>query len=389
MADSLRVKRGLKANLPPLMTGEIGFCTDTNQLYVGSTNGNALINNAPPKNFTGKTINVFGDSISKNAWQSPPIQWPAYISANMPNITVNNYSVDGINFQNMYEHLANIGGAGDYNVLFLGTNNWNNGYPLGTVDDNTTGTLYGAMNLVFAALISKYPNAKNYVCSLIRRTKEVPCAYDIRLINFMLFQMSKKYGFCYINLYDNAPGLNPSNAALKALNITDGLHPNPSYAPVLAETICSYILYNKADELSSDMMLAYGPPFEFGGTQVKPILRISPDGKCSMYINAQIKTTDRAAIVYVFTDNFYSGVLINGIVSQRGNWVPPITDTTIPYSYNGIIPSIGYIEDKTVRAILPRIDGTVAQDVYVQIDYYLYKAMYQYIPAPPISFQTV
>ena len=42
----VKVKRGLKANLPVLASGELGFCEDTGELYVGSPTGNCLINSS-------------------------------------------------------------------------------------------------------------------------------------------------------------------------------------------------------------------------------------------------------------------------------------------------------------------------------------------------------
>ena len=40
MANKIQVKRGLKASLPALDIGEPGFCTDTQELFVGSSAGN-------------------------------------------------------------------------------------------------------------------------------------------------------------------------------------------------------------------------------------------------------------------------------------------------------------------------------------------------------------
>lgn len=37
MANTLQVKRGTKANLPALGAGEIGLCTDTNEVYIGNS----------------------------------------------------------------------------------------------------------------------------------------------------------------------------------------------------------------------------------------------------------------------------------------------------------------------------------------------------------------
>lgn len=45
MGDLIRVKRGLKANLPELMQGEIGFVTDEEEVYIGGVNGNVSVGN--------------------------------------------------------------------------------------------------------------------------------------------------------------------------------------------------------------------------------------------------------------------------------------------------------------------------------------------------------
>lgn len=43
MADKIRIRRGLFADLPELDVGEFGFCTDNQRLYIGTSTGNALI----------------------------------------------------------------------------------------------------------------------------------------------------------------------------------------------------------------------------------------------------------------------------------------------------------------------------------------------------------
>ena len=40
----LQIRRGAKANLPVLSVGELGFCTDTQQLYIGTDSGNISVN---------------------------------------------------------------------------------------------------------------------------------------------------------------------------------------------------------------------------------------------------------------------------------------------------------------------------------------------------------
>lgn len=44
MSDKIKIKRGSKSNLPILDIGEMAFCTDTNEVYVGSATGNILVN---------------------------------------------------------------------------------------------------------------------------------------------------------------------------------------------------------------------------------------------------------------------------------------------------------------------------------------------------------
>jgi hypothetical protein len=43
LTQKIKIKRGLKNNLPSLDIGEPAFCTDTGELFVGSENGNILI----------------------------------------------------------------------------------------------------------------------------------------------------------------------------------------------------------------------------------------------------------------------------------------------------------------------------------------------------------
>lgn len=44
MSVTLKVKRGTKSGLPTLNIGELGFASDTNELYIGTASGNYLIN---------------------------------------------------------------------------------------------------------------------------------------------------------------------------------------------------------------------------------------------------------------------------------------------------------------------------------------------------------
>lgn len=45
MANKIQIKRGLKSNLPVLSVGEFGLCTDTKEVFIGTSNGNVGIAN--------------------------------------------------------------------------------------------------------------------------------------------------------------------------------------------------------------------------------------------------------------------------------------------------------------------------------------------------------
>ena len=44
MAITIRIRRGLKADLPELAVGEFGYCLDTKELYIGGQTGNEKVN---------------------------------------------------------------------------------------------------------------------------------------------------------------------------------------------------------------------------------------------------------------------------------------------------------------------------------------------------------
>ena len=43
MANKIQIKRGLKSNLPVLSVGEFGLCTDTKEVFIGTSSGNVGI----------------------------------------------------------------------------------------------------------------------------------------------------------------------------------------------------------------------------------------------------------------------------------------------------------------------------------------------------------
>ena len=65
---SIKVKRGLAINLPTLEEGELGFTTDSYEMYVGSDNGNILLNNGEILIRRNNGMLQYAQSSRKNQW---------------------------------------------------------------------------------------------------------------------------------------------------------------------------------------------------------------------------------------------------------------------------------------------------------------------------------
>lgn len=61
MADIIKIKRGLKENIPQLEEGELGYCTDTNELYIGTSVGNNV--KISPDCVNVKRFGAVGDGV--------------------------------------------------------------------------------------------------------------------------------------------------------------------------------------------------------------------------------------------------------------------------------------------------------------------------------------
>jgi hypothetical protein len=71
MSNTIKIKRGPKAFLPTLQEGELALCTDTNELYIGTSGGNVL--------FVRGLLADFTSSLTTNGYQKLPsgliLQW--------------------------------------------------------------------------------------------------------------------------------------------------------------------------------------------------------------------------------------------------------------------------------------------------------------------------
>jgi len=58
MANTLKIRRGLKSSLPTLAAGEPGWCTDTYELFIGDGSVNRLVKSQPFYTFNNQATTI-------------------------------------------------------------------------------------------------------------------------------------------------------------------------------------------------------------------------------------------------------------------------------------------------------------------------------------------
>lgn len=254
MADLIKVKRGLQANLPPLSTGEFGYCTDTKQLYIGGEEGNDLIQATTSPWTKGKTVNIYGDSLNVPVNSYGSKNWVNFID-DLELGTVNNYAKNSGAFCDtsslgMLTQVTNNHPACDMTITFCGGNDWVRNNPLGTpyIALNTS-SFYGAVKQYCKYLNENFAaGTKHIIVNLIaRNTIPTNQPFDIHAYRFVLKHVANYYGFTVIDPF-YCYGLNPKNSIQKNTFFDDDTHPNDEGSKLLANYLINSILYDRVDK---------------------------------------------------------------------------------------------------------------------------------------------
>lgn len=225
----------------------------------------------------GKTINVFGDSMSDpnvtaNAW---PTQLHEKIGCNVLNNSVNGRKFSGNG--GLASQIDSLPKSNDMNIVMLGVNDgWSTTENMGTFDSDDINTFIGACKKVFSSIASASPSAVNvYACN--PRTMYDRGGYyrSNRLYYFIAYEIAKSYGFLFWDMYNALPGYAPYLDYSKELYATDGMHPNERGQNLLADIICRYVKNKLNDNF---------PPTTFDVTDTVTV-NIDADDKysCALY----------------------------------------------------------------------------------------------------------
>ena len=129
-------------------------------------------------------------------------------------------------------------------VIFGGTNDFGHGdAPIGTPDDRTPDTFYGACHYLMSGTINKFPEARIVIMTPLHRITEdnknvngVNLAYYVSIIK----EVAAFYSLPVIDLWAIS-GIQPRVDVIKEKYCPDGLHPNDEGHERMAAVIGAYL----------------------------------------------------------------------------------------------------------------------------------------------------
>jgi len=137
----------------------------------------------------------------------------------------------------------------DVVVVFGGVNDFGHGdAPLGTMDDRTEDTFYGALHVLYTKLIERYPQGRVVVMTPMHFVEENSLSrFDgerrvALLIDYVriIRQVAEYYAIPVLDLYANS-GIQPNVPALRERFTIDGLHPNEAGHSRIADCLENFL----------------------------------------------------------------------------------------------------------------------------------------------------
>jgi lysophospholipase L1-like esterase len=203
-------------------------------------------------------INFLGDSITQGSGASCEQNMYVNLVGKALGATVRNYGVSGTRIANNFkkndydEYFALRGqkmeNDADYVFVFGGTNDFGHGdAPIGTIDDTTDLSFYGALKNLINLLLSKYDKKKIvFILPLRRSDEDNPRGsrkpQDVGVLSVyvdIMKQVLESFGIAYMDTFYNS--VLPTPPEGQSYFFTDGLHPNDAGHAVLAQMVVGYI----------------------------------------------------------------------------------------------------------------------------------------------------
>lgn len=225
--------------------------------------------------FSDKTMACLGDSITygyvtkKGGQYENP--YPKLLKETLGLKECYNYGKGGSNLATyngdikpFVERVKDMPTDLDIIAVMGGTNDWGNGVPLGTLNDEDETTVYGALLSIAEYLVETYPQAYIVFMSPIPR-KETwvnSQGYKMSDVAVAVKEVAELYGFGFLDMYS----LSGFENEMKT-DSTDGVHPSQEYIDnTLAPTIAQFIKdnYTPPIDFSNKTMACLGDSITFG-----------------------------------------------------------------------------------------------------------------------------
>ena len=132
----------------------------------------------------------------------------------------------------------------DLVVVFGGTNDFGHGdAPIGTPDDRTEDTFWGACHLLCEKLIQRFPKSKLVYMSPLHRITEDEQNRHGKILNDyveIIKIVTRKYSIPFLDMMQEG-GLAPQVPIYQELYMPDGLHPNDAGQGRIAERLKGFL----------------------------------------------------------------------------------------------------------------------------------------------------
>ena len=209
----------------------------------------------------GTKINFLGDSITEGAGTSSHDKMFTMLIEREYGAICQNYGIGGTRIarqktpteekwdRDFISRVPEMDNDADIVVVFGGTNDFGHGdAPLGTMNDRTPYTFYGALHCLYTALIEKYPGVPVVILTPLHRLNEdspkgdnkpEPVGTLKEYVN-IIREVAEYYSFPVLDLYKES-GLQPKVPLIQQKYVPDGLHPNDDGNAILAHKIARFL----------------------------------------------------------------------------------------------------------------------------------------------------
>ena len=206
-----------------------------------------------------KVINFLGDSITEGVGaSSAETRYVDRVALLAELARANNYGISGTRIArqknpdpaNRFDldfcmRCTEMDAAADINVVFGGTNDYGHGdAPIGTPEDRTPETFWGACHYLCRTLIETYPDAVTVICTPLHRLSEtVPAANSglpLDAYADIIRTVAAYYSLPVLDLWKMS-GMQPAVETVQKKYMPDGLHPSDAGHNLLAERMVGFL----------------------------------------------------------------------------------------------------------------------------------------------------